>query len=125
MTAKEKKQLIRDIADIQQTPIPERWRKARDLAIKINPLLAKEHEIHLKEVMTLREQQDRDDASSADGRLRFSVSVPISMMEVIRQFDPKFMSWDKRSYKDVKDSNKEARRLMKVFPEYKIPRTGN
>lgn len=124
MTAKEKKQLIREIADIQNTPIPERWRKARDFALKTNPVLAKEHEVHLKEVETLREQQDRDDARSADGRLKFSFSIPVTMQLVIQQFDPNFMHWDKRAYKTKRGSNKEARRITKVFPEYRIARKG-
>ena len=103
------------------------WKAAKEFALETNPALRAEHAQHMVELETIRESQDRDDASSADGTIKFALSIPSSIVTVIRSFDPEFMFYDKHDktkYATKRSSNREARMLMRVFPEYKIPRKG-
>jgi len=123
----EKEKQLAEIQRILNLKGPEQWKAAQEFALNNNPSLAAEHQIHLKELETVREEQDRDDARSADGSLRFDLSMPATIFAAIRAFDPAFMMFDKRDktrYKTKRSTNAEARKLMKVFPEYKIPRNG-
>lgn len=122
-----KQQRLDKIAKIQRMKPPEQWVAARDFALEVNPALQKEHLIHLQELEQVREEQERDDASSAGGTLRLDVSIPTTIFLAIRQFDPDFLMYDKRDkskYKTKRSTNREVRKLMKIFPEYKIPRKG-
>lgn len=104
---------------------PAQWRAIRDFVLDTNPLIAKEHEIFLIEIETVREMQRRADARSAGGTLKFSLSFPESIVSAIRQFDPNFLIYDKQDktkYKRKDSTNREVKVLMKAFPEYVIPR---
>ena len=112
---------IKEIARIQGLKGENQWKAAQKFALDVNPQLAKEHEQHLRELEELREERNNPSARSADGKLRFDLSIPVTIMTVIRKFDPEFMNWDKRKFSTADGSNSMARKLMKVFPEYKIP----
>lgn len=122
-----KQKRLKQIASIQNMKGARQWKAAKEFALEVNPELRAENAIHMKELETLREEQDNDEARSAGGTLRFAVSIPATIVNVIRQFDPNFLIYDKHDkskYKTKRSSNREARVLMKVFPEYKIPRKG-
>ena len=112
---------IKEIARIQGLKGAKQWKAAQQFALDINPSLAKEHEQHLRELEELREELNNPSARSASGNIRFSLSIPVTIMTVIQRFDPEFMQWDKRKFKTADGSNQMARKLMKVFPEYRIP----
>lgn len=118
---------IKRIAAIQNMKPPKQWLAAKEFALDVNPELRAEHAVHMKELETLREEQDNDEARSAGGTLRFTLSMPMTILAAIRAFDPNFMMYDKRDkskYKTKRSTNAESRKLMRLFPEYKIPRKG-
>lgn len=111
-----------EIKRILRLPKADRWREARDFTLKVNPVLRREDELFQRQIAVIREQQNNDYATSDGGTLRYALSIPTSMVEAIRQFDPEFLSPDKRAYKNKNGSNRVARKLMRIFPEYRIPR---
>lgn len=114
---------IKEIARIQTLKGGEQWKAAQQFALKINPALADEHRQHLRELEELREQLQNPTARSANG-MRFTLSIPETIISVIRRFDPNFLVVDKSKYKTKDGSNAESRKLMRVFPEYTIPTKG-
>lgn len=115
---------IKEIARIQGLKGAAQWKAAQKFALDVNPSLADEHTQHLRELEELREQMQNPTARSKSGKLRFSLSIPETIISVIQKFDPQFMVFDKRKYGTPDGSNREARKLMRVFPEYKIPTEG-
>lgn len=111
---------IKEIARIQNLKGAKQWKAAQQFALKVNPALAQEHKQHLQELEELREQMQNPTARSANG-LRFTLSIPETIISVIQKFDPDFMMFDKSKYKTKDGSNAESRKLMRVFPEYTIP----
>ncbi len=113
-----KEQQLREIARIEGLPRAKRWKAAQQFTLANSSVARFEHQETVKEVAELREGIKNDFAVS-DGGWRHGLRIPMSIMVGLELFDPDLKE-DSRKDKDAQQ--KELKSLIKVFPEYAIPR---
>lgn len=113
-----KEQQLREIARIEGMPRARRWKAAQQFALKNSEVARFEHKETVKEVAELTKDIKNDFAASKEG-WRHGLRIPMSVMVALELFDPELKE-DSRKNKDAQ--KKELKSLIKVFPEYAIPR---
>lgn len=118
----DKKELLKEISRIQKMSKPKMWRAAKDFAIENNPALQEEEDLLMEEIKEIKENLINPQAISEGGTMRWGLRIPDSIVSAIRAFDPEFLIVEKNTKGKPNATNKYVRQLMKVFPEYRIPK---
>lgn len=113
LTVKEIEQLDKKLTKLVETKGsgPKVWRELINLAIKYNPMIAREVYLCLRANEERRQElADPDFASNESGSFRHSSSMPESVLRLLQSYDP---AYDFSTTKGI-------RALWQAFPEFRV-----
>lgn len=115
-----KQQLIDEIARIEGLSRTKKWKAAQEYVLKVNPEAKKDHDAIIKDVQRQRNQLGVNKHAAGKQGFRWGLRMPQSVLLTLELFDPELKESTKKAPAAQK---KELHSLMKVFPEYRIPRS--
>lgn len=113
------KQLEQLGAVLAEPDATKRWRLIADFAREANPHVKKEQDIQSKACKEIREAKLYR-SSRKKGQIRFTVSIPPLTYEAMVAVDPELIHLNKEDYYSPSATNKQAKDLARVFPEYRV-----
>lgn len=105
--------------DVSSMTSEQKWRYVVRVMLERNPEARFEHAEVLKYIDATRREQAKTTASNMSGSMRFGLRMPTTVLEAIQLADPHVAVI--MAGRNIKEQNALVRKLMKVFPEYKIP----
>lgn len=115
-----KQQMIDEIARIEGLSRTKKWKAAQQYVLKVNPDAKKDHIAIVQDVKKQKEQLGVNKYAAGKQGMRWGMRMPQSVLLTLELFDPELKQSVK---KDANAQRKELHSLMKVFPEYCIPRS--
>ena len=96
----------------------KRWRAIRDFAVKSSPEARLEDKDVQRWAKEIRDTHPSEFAGSTKSGLRWGLKLPATVATYLELFDPTIFN----ESQEIKQRKDRVRKLMKIFPEYRIPR---